>query len=251
MNTKNKFDGRATDYTASRPNYSMDLIDYLYSQYGISKASVIADIGSGTGKFSKHLLDRQSEVYCVEPNDDMRNVAESELCGYLNFHSVAGDAENTTLKENFVDYITAAQSFHWFDVPKFKKECQRIIKTGGKVFLIWNIRDNADSINQEWHSIFARYCPHFKGFSNGIDKDGHRIKEFFDNHYKYVSFNYPLIFDRENFIKRSLSSSYSLKKDDETYEEYMCALNGLFDKYEHNGFIAITNQSVAYIGTIN
>lgn len=121
MNTTNKFDGRAIDYTASRPNYSMDLIDCLYNQYGISKASVIADISSGTGKFSKHLLERGCEVYCVEPNDDMRSIAEKELCGYINFHSVTGDAENTTLQDNFVDCITAAQSFHWFDIPKFKK----------------------------------------------------------------------------------------------------------------------------------
>lgn len=97
MNTTNKFDGRATDYTAGRPNYSTDLINCLYGQYGISKESVIADIGSGTGKFAKHLLDRQSQVYCVEPNNDMRRAAEQELCGYINFHSIAGSAENTTI----------------------------------------------------------------------------------------------------------------------------------------------------------
>lgn len=110
MNTINKFDGRATDYTASRPNYSMDFINCLYSQYGISKTSVIADIGSGTGKFSKHLLDRQSEVYCVEPNDDMRSIAEKELCEYENFYSVAGDAENE-LYLQFEPFVFRLQVF--------------------------------------------------------------------------------------------------------------------------------------------
>ncbi len=250
MNTTNKFDGRAIYYTASRPSYSMEFIDCLYAQYGISEASVIADIGSGTGKFSKLLLDRQSEVYCVEPNDDMRSIAENELCKYENFHSVAGDAENTTLKSNSVDYITTAQAFHWFDVLKFKQECLRIIKPNGRVFLIWNARDSSDIVNQEWSNIFSRFCPDFKGFSNGIERDDLKIKAFFDNGYEYINFDYPLIFNRESFIKRSLSSSYSLKENDENYEKYISALKEIFDKHENNGLISIPNQSVAYIGII-
>lgn len=250
INTINKFDGRATDYTVGRPGYAMNLINCLYSQYEISKASVIADIGSGTGKFSKYLLERQSEVYCVEPNDDMRSVAEKELYEYKNFHSIAGDAYNTMLRDNFVDCITTAQAFHWFDVLKFKQECRRIIKTGGKVFLIWNIRDYHDVINREWHNIFAQYCPDFNGFSNGMDRDDFRIKTFFDRKYEYVSFDYPLYFDKESFMKRSLSSSYSLKEGDRNYEQYIVALNGLFDKYEHHGLLSVSNRSAAWIGTI-
>lgn len=250
MNMTNIFDGRAIDYTVSRPSYSIELINYLYSQYGITETSVVADIGSGTGKFSKQLLDRQNEVYCVEPNDEMRSIAENELGRYKNFHSVAGNAENTTLKNNFADYITTAQAFHWFDVLKFKKECLRIIKPNGSVFLIWNIRDASNIINQEWHNTFSQFCPNFHGFSNGIERDDLKIKAFFDKGYEYITFDYPLIFDKENFIKRSLSSSYSLKDDDVNYEAYISALNEIFYKYENNGLITISNLSVAYIGFI-
>ena len=66
----------------------------------------------------------------------------------------------------------------------------------------------------------------------------------------YITFEYPLIYDRENFIKRSLSSSYSLKEDDVNYGQYISALNELFDKHENNGLISISNQSVAYMGII-
>lgn len=250
MNATQKFDGRAKDYTLSRPSYSLELINYLYDSHDLSKATVIADIGSGTGKFSRHLLERQCEVYGVEPNDDMRRVAESELHEYKNFHSIAGDAENTTLNPNFADCITTAQAFHWFDIIKFKQECLRIIKNNGKVFLIWNIRDYNDILNQEWHNVFSDYCPDFKGFSNGITKDDIKIKTFFDKGYDYAEFDYPLVFDRPGFITRSLSSSYSLKEKHENYAEYISALNRLFDKYEHNGLIFLPNKSVAYIGTI-
>lgn len=98
--------------------------------------------------------------------------------------------------------------------------------------------------------IYSAYCPDFKGFSGGIKRDDKRIKSFFNDKYDYVSFDNPLLFDREKFIARSLSGSYSLKEGDDNYERYIGALNELFDKYENNGIVSIANQSVAYIGTI-
>lgn len=250
MNEQRKFDGRAEHYAKSRPSYAVELIDYLYNQYGLSQTSVTADIGSGTGKFSKQLLDRQSEVYCVEPNDDMRHIAERDLDIYAKFHSVMGIAEQTTLKSSFVDFITSAQAFHWFDVQKFKEECLRIIKPCGKIFLIWNTRSYSDEINQEWHEIFSRFCPCYKGFSNGIERNDPKIIFFFDKKYDYVSFDFPLIFKRDDFIKRSLSSSYSLKENDKNYNRYISALDELFYRHEKNGTITVPNRSLAYIGFI-
>ena len=58
-----RFDGHAKAYTVGRPDYAEELIECLYSDYGVSASSAIADIGSGTGKFSRHLLERGSEVY--------------------------------------------------------------------------------------------------------------------------------------------------------------------------------------------
>ncbi|MBR4144764.1 MAG: hypothetical protein IKU06_04790 [Lachnospiraceae bacterium] len=55
MDTTKKFDGYANDYTVGRPGYAAELIECMYGIYGMAKESVIADIGSGTGKFAKHL----------------------------------------------------------------------------------------------------------------------------------------------------------------------------------------------------
>lgn len=250
MDTTIKFDGRARDYIVGRPSYAEKLIKCLYRDYGISESSVIADIGSGTGKFAKHLLERGSEVYCVEPNEDMRSIAESELSGYKNFHSVLGNAESTALETGSFDYITTAQAFHWFDVKKFRQECLRIIKNNGRVFLIWNVRDNSDLLNRELYQIYSKYCPDFRGFSGGIEKDDPRIMEFFRGRYDYVAFDNPLYFNKEKFIARSLSGSYSLKEGDKEYTEYIEALNSLFDKYSDNRTVSIANQSVAYIGVV-
>lgn len=250
MNTHKQFDGYASDYTAGRPQYSDEMINRILERFDESENITIADIGSGTGKFSSQLLMRGYEVFAVEPNDDMRNTAELELSRYNIFHSINGDAENTTLDNNSVDLITTAQAFHWFDVGKFKSECKRILKENGNISLIWNVRDMSAPINQELYEIYKKYCPRFIGFSGGIIKDDPRIKEFFDNGYDYISCMNPLSLYKEKFIKRSLSGSYSIKEGDRCYEEYITSIVEVFDRYSKQGRVIIPNSSVAYIGNI-
>lgn len=250
MDTTKKFTGIANEYTQSRPSYAAEFIECLFDKYGFSASSVIADIGSGTGKFAKQLLDKGCNVICVEPNTDMRLVAEKELCEYPNFKSVAGSAENTMLPDNSVDFITTAQAFHWFDTKSFKAECSRRIKPNGKAFLIWNTRNNEALINQELHRVYSKYCPDFKGFSGGTKPHDDRIKYFFDNNYEYITFDNPLYFDREKFISRSLSGSYSLKKGDSNFDLYIEEIENIFDEFETDGIVKIENQTVAYIGTV-
>lgn len=74
---------------------------------------------------------------------------------------------------------------------------------------------------------------------------------FFSDHYEYEKFNYPLHYTKEAFIRRSLSGSYSLKKGDEMFPEYIEALKQLFDKYEKNGILTMGNHTVAYSGILS
>ena len=66
MDTTKKFDGHASAYTVGRPSYAKELIDCLYKRYGLSETSVIADIGSGTGKFAAHLLENGADLHSVQ-----------------------------------------------------------------------------------------------------------------------------------------------------------------------------------------
>ena len=251
MDNTQKFSGLADNYTAGRPAYADALIDCLYAQYGFTEHSVIADIGAGTGKFAKQLLDRGSAVYCVEPNDDMRNTAVAELGPYPGFRAVNGTAEATALGDASVDYITAAQAFHWFDGVPFKRECQRILRPGGRVFLIWNSRDLTSPVNQASFEIFSQYCPNFKGFGGGTQRHDVRIRQFFDDRYEFIEFDNPLVYDRDKFISRCLSGSYSLKAGDPRFDEYMAALQTLFETYAQHGAITMANQTVAYVGRLH
>lgn len=247
--TKN-FSGRAEDYAVGRPTYAKEVIEYLYDKGGITEDAVIADIGSGTGKFARKLLEKGSTVFCVEPNDDMRNMAINELQDFAHFTAVAGTASATTLPDASVDFITTAQAFHWFDVEEFEKECKRILKPNGKVVLIWNMRDMDAGLNRESHAIYKNFCPRFKGFGGGIAKDDERIKKFFSGKYERLVFDNPLFYDKATFVRRSLSGSYSLKEDDAQYQEYILALESLFGQYAIDGVLKMPNKTVAYIGKL-
>lgn len=249
MKPTDKFTGKAQHYEAGRPSYPQSLLDSLYNNYGLSADSVIADIGSGTGKLTKQLLQRGSHVIAVEPNDDMRNAAQQALQQYTTLQIVKGSDAATTLPNNSVDAITVAQAFHWFDPSAFHKECTRILKKNGRVFLIWNMRDENAPINKETYAIFKKYCPNFYGFSGGIQQNDATIATFFNNDYVVEKYPNPLYFSKETFLQRCLSGSYSLKKGDTHFEAYANELTVMFEKFAINNVVEVPNDCVAYIGT--
>jgi SAM-dependent methyltransferase len=247
-----KFDGMGKIYSRYRPCYPQSFIDYLFKNINITKDSIIADIGSGTGILTRQLLEECNKVYGVEPNMDMRNIAEKELQKLPGFTSVNGSAESTNLPDSSINYITVAQAFHWFNRQRFRRECQRILKPNGKVILVWNSRDEKSELVMENDEINRKYCPDFKGFSGGTrgasSKDD--FDDFFSGEYNEKVFSNDLIFDINNFIGRNLSASYALKESDENYNAYILEIKTLFEKYSKNKKVLMPNLTRCYVGQV-
>ncbi|MDR0272341.1 MAG: class I SAM-dependent methyltransferase [Clostridiales bacterium] len=251
IKNEERFSGKADIYKKFRSSYPKELIDYLYSNIGFCENSVIADIGSGTGIFSRLLLERGSRVYCVEPNDDMRRIAENDLGNATGFNSVKAPAENTGLQEGSIDFITAAQAFHWFEPEAFKKECRRILKTGGKVVLVWNVRDYESDIIKKDYEIRKKYCIDTKGL--GVTDIPYGSRDFFsDFHYEEKIFRNDLNINRETYIGMNLSRSYSPceNKNPNEYNGLVKELNELFDKCNKDGVIHFPQFTKIYTGTV-
>ncbi len=251
METTHKFTGKADVYSKYRPGYPAEYINYLISYNNLSQDSIIADIGSGTGILTRQLLDKKLKVIAVEPNNEMRDVAEKALNGYQNFISINGTAEKTGIRQISVDLITAAQSFHWFDKNKFKLECGRISKPNSKVALVWNSRDFSSQFVIDQAEINKRLCPLFVGFSGGIEETPQIFERFFkDVKYDYKCFDHNTELDLEGFIGRNLSASYAPRNTDSNYKKYIEALTELFAKYNKNGTIILHNITRSYIGNV-
>lgn len=250
MNEK-KFDGKGQVYSKSRPTYPAAFIDFLYGQVGITKESTVADIGSGTGIHTRLLLEKGSRVMGVEPNEDMRKVAEKELVGFKNFVSIGAAAENTGLKASTVNFVTAAQSFHWFNRQLFKDECRRILTPTGKVILVWNHRDASAELVKENHEINSKFCKDYKGFSGSMDRSDGKddYGDFFDGEYTVKTFENNISFDLEGFTGRNLSSSYAPTQGDINYDPYVEAVKELFYKYSKNGVLYLPHFTRCYVGS--
>ncbi|WP_342440915.1 class I SAM-dependent methyltransferase [Lysinibacillus sp. FSL K6-0057] len=251
MKTTGNFTDKADIYAKYRPSYPNEYIDYLLSANELNGDRIVADIGSGTGIFSRQLLERGLHVIGVEPNDDMRQKAEQSLKIHLRFKSIKATAENTTLTGNSVDLVTVAQAFHWFDKNAFKIECQRILKQKGKVALVWNSRDLTNPMIKENAEICQKTCSNFKGFSGGIEETPEVLNSFFkDGKYEFKKYQNDLFFDYEGFLGRNLSASYAPKKDDEEYKNFVFLLSELFEKYSKNGKVVLQNITRSYLGNV-
>lgn len=262
MSTTEKFTRKADLYAKYRPGYPQEFINYLCNNVGLGSNSNVADIGSGTGILSKQLLDAGCRVFCVEPNDNMRQIAENNLKGYSKFLSVNGKDENSTLEKGSIDFITVAQAFHWFDLEKFRLECQRILKPAGKVVLVWNSKVEDDPATCEREKICRRYCPDFKGFAGGQgtaglgysekspEKPENCISFFKDGDFEFREFKNNLYSDLENFIGGVLSSSYAPNKEDKDYMPFVGELTELFRKFSIDGVLVTPNVTRSYVGEV-
>ena len=246
MDNTQKFSGKADVYQNARPSYAQELLDFVAQKWGIGEGSQVADIGSGTGILTRQLLGLGARVYAVEPNADMRAKSEELLGGHPNFVSVVGTAEQTTLPDYSVHLVTAAAAFHWFDPERFRQECDRILLPGAPVVLLWNEARLSEEINLGRERIYKKYCPNFKGFSGGREGRTRAKHAFFGEEIQEQRFDNPLIYDRQTFVNRALSSSYSLIEIDPEFDAYLAELGELFDQHAIDGKIVLAQDSVAY-----
>jgi SAM-dependent methyltransferase len=152
------FSQQADSYRDARPSYPPPLVDALLHDARVQPGDHTADIGAGTGIFTRLLSDRGLRVVAVEPNEDMRRQAE-ELPGVT---WVQGTFERTTLPDASQRWVVAAQAFHWADPPRALLEMRRIVQAGGGFTVLWNNRLNEDSPALKWtHDAIKRHVPEF------------------------------------------------------------------------------------------
>lgn len=223
-----KFNGKEKIYASARPSYPNTLFEYLKNNNIICSDTSVADVGAGTGIFTRQISEYAKRVYAVEPNDGMREQGIKNTASLKNVKFINGTAESTGIKSGSVDIVTVAQAFHWFDRAAFKKECKRILSPGGKVVLVWNNRDESAEIIAKNFEVNKLYCKNFRGSSNGMNFDKDGFNDFFDGEPKVAEFKNNLEYDMSEFIGRSLSSSYAPKDGEPNYQGYVEALKSVF-----------------------
>ena len=243
-----RFSNRVENYIRYRPGYPTEVLTLLESECGITQQSVIADIGSGTGKLSEIFLQQGYSIIGVEPNAVMREAAEKLLEKYGRFTSVNGTAEDTTLLDASVDLITAGQAFHWFNPRRTKVEAARILKPGGWVALIWNDRKLASTpFLQDYEALLLKYGTDYKEVRH--DQAEGAIDEFFYPDKPILQiFTNTQVFDFDGLKGRVQSSSYTPEPEHPNFHTMMLDLRSVFDKHEQNGHVVFEYDTKVFYG---
>ncbi len=246
MNSVSRFDDRVANYVKYRPDYPTEIVAYLANECGLTSDSNIADIGSGPGISCKMFLKNGNRVFGVEPNEAMRNAAVDYLREFPNFTSINGSADATTLDDDSIDFVVAAQAFHWFDADKARTEFRRILKPNGQVVLIWNERRlDADDFHREYEALLLKYANDY-GTVRHENIAATELRAFFQRDFSSKSFQNQQVFDFDGIKGRMLSSSYMPNVDSPNYGELIDELSALFAKHERNGRISVLYETNVY-----
>lgn len=132
------FSTASATYVSGRPGYPAALKDWLADILGEGAGKRIVDLGAGTGKFTAVLVETGAEVIAVEPVQPMRERLQRSFPEVL---ALKGTASEIPLKSACADAVFCAQSFHWFATKAALREIARVLKPGGVLGLIWNMRD--------------------------------------------------------------------------------------------------------------
>lgn len=237
------------------PRFSTSFYDYLYgNDIGITKESIIADVGCGTGRLMIDFLIRGNKVYGIDPDKNMRDICMKKCYKYDGkFELINGTENNTNLLDKSVDYVVVSQVYHRFNPKSFKKECDRILKNKNNVLIIWYRVDfNAPIFREMLQSIKEVYLD-YKTRYNTTEIEGAKLEEIENNEIAQQFFDYnsnmknivsTVNMNRNEFIELGLSLalfpithemntvSKVLKEETFDKDEYLVKLNNIFDKYK-------------------
>ena len=240
-----RFSTRAALYN-NRARYPAGLRDYLRAVCGFQPGFEAADVGAGTGFLTAVLLEIGCRVYAVEPNAEMRAVAENTFSGNDRFISLEGRAERLPLPDASVDAVTVGQALHWFNIEEARPEFLRVLKPGGLVVIVDNrSQDEASSLMKACRSFQK---DHFADVGTAAEPPL-RVVTLFEG-YKYILHKIPFAFSCSRRVFQDGFLSSSLAPQVGTTEYTRCAedLSKIFDQYQADEKVELHFETVIYWG---
>ncbi|MFZ0699944.1 MAG: class I SAM-dependent methyltransferase [Thermoplasmata archaeon] len=148
------FDRSAGTYERGRPDYPAEVIEHLARALHLGPGQTIVELGSGTGKFTRALRPLGAAIVPVEPTRGMREEFARQV---PDLSVLDGTAEAIPVPDGFADAVLVAQAFHWFRTRAALREIARVLRPGGGLGLVWNMRDERVPWMREFTRILEEY----------------------------------------------------------------------------------------------
>jgi SAM-dependent methyltransferase len=233
--------GTAGVYARSRPSYPDALVDWVVREAGVRRGDPAADVGCGTGIFTRLLAARGLDVVGIDPSQDM--LEEARAAGGATYRG--GEAAATGLADASVALVTVAQAFHWFDADAALAEFRRILRPDAHAAAIWNLRGE-NAFMAEYDALLRRFSREYSVLESW-EQSLTRLRA----HPRIVS---PRDFEAPNaqhldfagLHGRAWSSSY-VRHGVEDRAGFDAALRSLFEAHAREGVIEFPYRSVALV----
>ncbi len=232
----------ASTYARYRPSYPAALVDWVLAEARVRPGDRVADVGCGTGILTRLLAGRDLAVAGVDPNEDM--LAEARAAGGPAEYR-RGEAGATGLDDASVALVTAAQAFHWFDADQALAEFHRILRPGGHVAAIWNIRGESPFM-AEYQALLRRFSSEYSVIESWEETLARlRVHPGVEAPREHEVPNAQL-FDLDGLRGRLWSSSY-VRHGVADHEGFDAALRAVFETHARGGVVEFPYRTVALV----
>jgi ubiquinone/menaquinone biosynthesis C-methylase UbiE len=247
VDTKTVYSSKAEKYARYRWDYAPLAIQAVFDSAHITRASSVADIGAGTGILTRHFAGRAGLVFAVEPNPEMRRLAEKALQLHASCLVIDGSAEATTLADHSVDLIAVAQAIHWFDPEPTRAEFLRILKPGGWLAVLRNYGTD-DKLDKATEGLLIpENGVDFSRVARPADK---KPVGFYYGHETFQRKAFPFSYQQnwEEFIGSLLTASYMPDEDHPLYRNLESAARRVFEDFNTDGWLEVRGETELVLG---
>jgi SAM-dependent methyltransferase len=202
-------------YERARPEYPPEAVDWLLPL----DATTVLDLGAGTGKLTRALAARGLEVFAVDPSSKMLDQLRAAVPGAT---VSLGTAEDIPLADASVDAIVVGQAWHWVDQDAALPSVARVLRPGGTLGLVWNVRDES----VPWVSRLTTVMHPAEG---EIFMETGRIDRGRFGQLESANFEWSQNFTRDELLDLVRSRSYFITADDAEQASILRGVNELLD----------------------
>jgi SAM-dependent methyltransferase len=216
----------ADAYERARPGYPEDAVRWLAGD----EPRDVVDLGAGTGKLTRSLVALGHRVTAVEPLPEMLELLPAAAPGAF---ALLGSAEVIPLPDASADVVTAAQAFHWFDHPVALPEIARVLRPGGRLALVWNVRDDRVAWVAELSEAIGSETV------ESADTEGLLEPSRLFGPLERATFRFAQRLDRETLRDLVRSRSYCVTKARDEQEGILARVDRVFTEHASEGEIEL------------
>jgi len=145
--------------------FDHELINYITKKLASMSNIVAADIGCGDGRYSIKLIEKLRDrlsLTCVDNNYEMLQQISKISSNFQNLQTKQAPAEKLPFDDNSLDCIFSFNAIHHFKINEFTKECNRVLKNNGLLFIYTRLKEQNES------NIWGKFFPDFSKKENRL-----------------------------------------------------------------------------------